>query len=451
MFILRREGDFRIRLTRILKEPGPHQVEMYLFVPHDLDLTEQTLPEQQFFHASLSHRFRLVGQPARDRATAKDPSASLLSPYYEVTFGTWFASYKASMDRLRVRLDDQEELASVLERAMRQTERFAQRLRTSHLDDEKKDRYFRHLDVYFSWYAEQWFLRAMTLPGWEALAAGTRQPVLDFLAEERTRRSANKYEPEYEGDPVKVWNRMRLYSKLIEYPVLLRPRVTELGTGTQKLVKAATTMLVMSLFTLLIFRTRESAHELTLALLLMIAFIYALRDILREDLIKAVTRRLRRGRPKWRISLLRPYTSKSMGRQRVWLDYKKLSELPELVRENRGKWYISEERQVVCYRVETTLDEEAMVDDQVQESLNLDCHALSEMINDTRDHLLVSDTFPPTPESIQQHTIEKHHFFNLLLVRRDAAGDQLAAQRWRLTLSGRGVVACDAKKMLAKR
>ncbi|MCH8542609.1 MAG: hypothetical protein LAT61_03455 [Alcanivorax sp.] len=450
MFTLRREGDYRIRLTRILKDAGPHRAELYLFVPHDLDLSGQTMPEQQFFHGSLHHRFRLVGQPSRDRASVKDPAVSLLSPYYEVTFGTWFASYQTSMERLRQQLGKPGGLAEDIDRALKLTQRFAQRLRESQLDEDKKDRYFRHLDVYFSWYAEQWFLQAMTSEGYSALAQEIRDEVLAFLTQEQDWRTSRKYQADYEGDPVKIWNRMRLYSKLIEYPVSLRPQMTELGTGTLKLVKATSTMLVMSFFTLLIFRARESAHELTLSLLLLIAFIYALRDVLRDDLIRTVTRRVRKGRPKWRVRLLKPYTSKAVGQQFIWLDYKKLAELPELIRENRGKWYISEERQVICYQSTLTLDSAAVAHDQIQENLSLDCHAMCEMINNTRDRLFSYESFPPDSEQIQTQTIDKHHYFNLLLIRRGSADGAPHAQRWRLTLSGQGVVACDAKKMHGK-
>ena len=454
MFAQRREGEFRIRLTRLLKQPGPHLVEMYLFVPHDLDLTNQALPEQQFFHTSLSHRFRLVGQPARDRASLKDPSVSLLSPYYEITFGTWFASYKTSMDRLRPRLEKPEELSESLERALKLTQRFAQRLRdTSSVDDDKKARYYRNLDVYFSWYLEQWFLWAMTLDSYAEYAetdAALHQEVLGLLVQEQDWRQSRKYHSEYEGDAVKIWNRMRLYSKLIDYPVLLRPRITELGTGTQKLVKAFSTMLVMMFFGALIFRARDSAHELTLSLLLLIAFIYALRDFLRDDLIRTATRRIRKGRPKWRNKLLMPYTSKPVGQQFAWLDYKRLSELPELIRENRGKWYISEERQVVCYRAVLNLDPAIVEQDQIQENLVLDCHALCEMINDASDRLYSYEQFPPQPGDVQVSTIEKHHYFNLLVFHRGPDEDESKAQRWRLTLSGHGVVACDAQKMSRK-
>src|SRR5690606_39697374 len=61
-------------------------------------------------------------------------------------------------------------------------------------------------------------------------------------------------------------------------------KITELGAGTRKLVKATSTLLIMSLFTYLLFNVR-AAQQLSLTLLLGIALIYAVRDLLRDDLI----------------------------------------------------------------------------------------------------------------------------------------------------------------------
>ena len=83
----------------------------------------------------------------------------------------------------------------------------------------------------------------------------------------------------------------------------------------------------------------------------MIALVYAVRDLLRDDMITAITRRLRKGKPRWKIRLLMPYTRKVLAQQRVWLDYRKLPDLPPLVREHSGKWATNEERQIICYRV----------------------------------------------------------------------------------------------------
>ena len=104
MFSLKRQGDFRLQLTRTLKTPGRHQLDLYLFTPHESTLSPRTLAEEQFFFSALSHRFGLLGLPAQDRASKLDTSYSLLSPHYEIMHGAWFYQYLASLDRLRQQL-----------------------------------------------------------------------------------------------------------------------------------------------------------------------------------------------------------------------------------------------------------------------------------------------------------------------------------------------------------
>jgi len=130
---------------------------------------------------------------------------------------------------------------------------------------------------------------------------------------------------------------MSLYDRLLEYPISLRPKVAELGSGTRKLVKAATTMFIMSILTYMLFNVRNASETLSITLLLVIALMYGVRDMVREDMINVITRRLRRGKPRWRIRLRMPYTRQQVARQLVWVDYRNLQELPQVVASAVGR------------------------------------------------------------------------------------------------------------------
>ena len=82
MFSLKRKGDFRLQLTRTLKQPGRHKIELYLFTPHESNLSAWTLSEEQFFFTTLTHSFGLLGMPSKDRISKADQSFVLLSPHY---------------------------------------------------------------------------------------------------------------------------------------------------------------------------------------------------------------------------------------------------------------------------------------------------------------------------------------------------------------------------------
>lgn len=446
MFSLKRKGDFRLQLTRTLKTPGHYDIQLYLFTPHETNFAAWTLTEQHFYFSSLLHRFGLLGTPAQERVSKEDSSFALLSPHYEITYGSWLFRYKASMDRLRQQLQSSGVAsAETITRALRLSETYAQRLRRTVPEKSGQQRYFRQMDIYFSWFVEQFLLECMTLQGYQELDSELRDTVNEFLLEEYRIRKEREYLADFHGKPTRVWNRMSLYHRLLEYPVLLRAKLTELGSGTHKLVKAATTTLIMGLFTYVLFNARSASH-LSVTLLLVIAVVYGLRDLLRDDLITMVTGWLRKGRPRWKSRLLMPYTNQLMAQQMVWLDYYKWNDLPPDVAEHSGKW-AGEERHIICYRTHLHLDKAALEQNEIQERMNLDCEQLCELIEPTRNRLfkLADETAPFS--DIEAHSIEKQHDYNLLLVFTEPGKQHSSAQRWRLRLGANGIVECVSKKV----
>lgn len=448
MFSLKRKGDYHLQLTRTLKKPGRYTVELYLFTPHEGVFSTWTMGEQKFFFRSLEHRLGLLGLPGKDRDSKTDSSFALLSPHYEIMYGSWLFQYRASMERLRQQVQGDELTGEPIKRALRLSQNFSQRLRNSNAAGSNQRRYFRLMDIYFSWHAEQFMLECTTLEGFDELDQELRDAVQQFLKQEYRHRWEREYLSDFHGTPTRVWNRMGLYHRLLEYPVLLRSKVTELGEGTRKLVKAISTMLVMSLFTYFLFNLRGGGQKLSLALLFSIALIYALRDLLRDDMIKGVTQWLRKGKPRWKIRLFMPYTNKLLALQRVWLDYRKLPELPKQVLERAGKWATNEERQIICYRSVLNLDKTALEQNQIQERISLNCEELCEMIQATRNQLFVRADEENPLSPAQAHPIEKQHDYNLLLVCTEPGQGESKAQRWRLRLGRSGIVQCKSKKVV---
>src|SRR5690625_6791705 len=93
-----------------------------------------------------------------------------------------------------------------------------------------------------------------------------------------------------------LFRSMSLYSRVLEYPVSPQSKIVELGSGTRRLVKAGSTMVVMSGLTYLLFNARNASQTLSISLLLGIALVYAIRDLLRDDMINIITRWLLHGK-----------------------------------------------------------------------------------------------------------------------------------------------------------
>lgn len=445
MFALKRKGDYRLQLTRTLKEPGRCRLELYLFTPHEGVFSAWPFSEKQFYFNSLEHRFSLQGLPDLDRVSKTDSSFTLLSPHYEILYGSWLFQYRASMDRLRQQFQSAE-FPATLKRALRVSQNFAQRLRKAPPEQSRQQRYFRLADIYFSWYAEQFLLESQTMEEFVDVDQELKESIQDFLQQEYRHRRERDYLGEYQGTPTRIWNRMSLYLRLLEYPVLLRPKVIELGAGTRKAVKAVSTILIMSLFTYVLFIVREDRQEWSLTFLLGIALIYALRDLLRDDMIDGITRLLRKGKPRWRVRLLQPYVNKLLALQTVWLDYRKQPDLSLAVREHSDKWASNEERQIICYGGDLHIGRAALEQSQIEERLTLDCKELCEMIPAGRDKVFVRENPDDPLCAVQAHTIEKQHDYNLLLVHTSPDTSYSVAQRWHLRLGSEGIIKCEAKK-----
>lgn len=445
MFVLKRKGNYRLRLARTLKHPGQYRVDVYLFTPYERKLSPWTLAEQQFFFSSMEHRFGLLGLPGKGHVSKTGSSFMLLSPHYEIMHGSWLFQYRTSMDRMRQKVLSEGLTADLLKRALRLVQNFAQRLRETTPEQSKQRRYFKWLDVYFSWHAEQFFLQCMSQPQFADLDAELRQGVYDFLQAEHERRRELKYTEDFRGTASRVWNRMGLYLRLLEYPVVLRSKVTELGGGTRKLVKAASTMFIMSLFTYFLFSARAGGQHLTFSLLLVIAFVYALRDVLRDDIVKGATRWLRKGRPRWKVGLLMPYSNKVLALQKVWLEYRKVSELSPSILPRLGKWAVNEERQVICYRSVLNVGKAALEQDQIQERLSLDCGPLCDMIQATHNKLYRQEDAEDVLSPIEACSVDKQQDYNFLVVCSDPKQNYTRAQRWRLRLGTHGIVLCESR------
>ncbi|MCK0107458.1 hypothetical protein [Marinobacter sp. S0848L] len=446
MFLLKRKGNHRLQLTRTVSEPGRYQVDLYLFTPHEDSLTAWTLSEQQFLFTSIEHRFSLLGLPEQDRIGKSNQAFALLSPHYEITFGSWLFQYRASMERLRQQIDSSGLSVDLIKRALRLSRNFAQRLRNSSPAKSSQQRYYRLADIYYSWHTEQFLLECLAMEGFDELGEEIRESVIEFLEREYQHRQEHEYKSSFKGNATRVWNRMGLYHRLLEYPVLLRPKVIELGDGTRKMVKAVSTTLIMAVFTYILFNTRTISEQLSLSLLFGIALIYAVRDLLRDDMITAITRWLRKGKPRWKIRLLTPYTNKPFAGKRVWLDYRKRADLPKQVKESSGKWVTNEAQQIVCYRSVTYFDHSALEKSHLQERLSLDCEALCEMIQPTTNKLYAWSDKDDFSSEIKAHPIEKQHDYDLLLVYSQTGQEHQSAQRWSLRLSSNGIVECEQKK-----
>ncbi|OOG22686.1 hypothetical protein B1C78_14640 [Thioalkalivibrio denitrificans] len=301
------------------------------------------------------------------------------------------------------------------------------------------------MDIYFSWYSEQFFLECASKAKYSDVGQLDSERVRAYLDAERQYRERKGYLADLRGSPTQVWNRMAMYHKLLQYPVVMKTRTTELWRTTHRTVKALYTMVIMTLFTVLLFHTFRAAHRLTITLLLMIALVHALRDYLHDEMVNRITGWVRKGRPLARTRILKPLTGEEMGAQLVWFDYSPPARLPDNVKRNAGRGQTGEEMQAVLYRTRLTLESKALGQDQIQEVLGLDLEPLCELIEGGQNRLFAQTNDEEVQNGVLVHEIERQHSYTLLVVC-TVPGDPVArAQRWSVTLSVRGIAQCEAR------
>lgn len=444
MFTLRRKGKYGLRLERTLNKAGEYGIAFYLFTPHDRASLERAVGGTKSLPVHWHHGFRLLGLPAEDKASLEDASISLLSPYYEMLCGTWLSRYQASMEQLRLRFEDSDSPEEIVRRARKLSENLARRLRQSPPENKAQQSYFRRMDIFFSWYSEQFFLECLSKAKHADIGHRERDCVRTYLDTERRYRKRQGYLNEFQGSPTRIWNRMAMYQRLLQYPVVMKLRTTELWRTAHRTVKALYTMVIMTLFTVLIFHTFRAAHRLTVTLLLMIALIHALRDYLHDDMVNRITGWVRRDRPLTRTRILKPLTGEVMGTQLAWFDYSLPMRLPSDVKRNAGRGQTGDEMQAILYRTRLTLAPEALGQDHIREVLDLDLESLCELIDGGQDRLFAQAHDEDARDDILVHEIERQHVYTLLVVCTAPDDPVGRAQKWRIVLSVRGVVQCEA-------
>lgn len=137
---------------------------------------------------------------------------------------------------------------------------------------------------------------------------------------------------------------MRLLRRLIEYPIVLKKKNRSMGKNVMRAVKGIATGIVMIFVTTIAILMRDQLGEITASFIIIMSFIYALREIFKDDLRDILWRWIRKGKPKWRGRYYDPSTNKMVGHKIEWMDYTSYSKLPDRVQKFENVALLSEKK-----------------------------------------------------------------------------------------------------------
>lgn len=444
MIQLERKDEQTIKLIRELGEAPEHRLDLYLFIPGELNIDSQIVPEQELYlqglvvqrtYSSKAQLAPLVQSRLISRTAGQgerpDPKYRLsLSLYAYQYVNALEGAVQQLLTRDNVSRDEIGELLELSSTILR-------RLRRHEPKDDNLRRYLINIDNYLSWQTEQQLLMlAARLP-----FADDQQDLRDVLVKVARReykyRSDNEYNASrIENDPTRMSNKMRLLRRLIEYPVTFKRRSLELGTGEQRWLKAVVAAVAMTLVSFLLFESRLMLGDITVMFLIVAAFLYGTREFFRDDIRQKIWLWLRKGRPKWKHTYIDVNSDQPIGRAFEWIDYTTYNKLPDEIKAARKSSTPQRGESIIHYRNESRMLPARFLSGyaETRESLVLDLDLIMRVMNPSSFSVYRLDG-----QEVVEDQVEKRYVLNLIA--RDVEGDgRVIIQRWRIIMNHNRII-----------
>src|SRR5690554_1726528 len=450
-------------------------MDIFLFVPGELGLNKQMISEDEFYHNAIQvkrtyysskHHLPLVHSRLASRGLLSSEqyrlSLSLYAYQYVVALEQTTQSLRDTARKETKRLSkDREEtpkaneasavsagketaddtieagLEERLEELCELAQSILRRLRRNRPEDPGLYKYYANIDNYSSWITEQSMLALVAhLPRGRHYAAIRERLLLICRAESEYREQAEYNSQRVTYDPTRMSNKMRLLRRLIEYPVTLKQKTLELGSGEQKAVKAFATGLLMVFVSLGLLQLRNILGNITALFVLSMALIYALREVFRDELRNTLWRLLRKGRPKWRRQYFDVNSNALVGRQLEWFDYKRFNKLDEQIQQARERNVAQREEVVLHYRSSSRMSPTRFLSgyDKTRETLTFNLAQLTRLMDKESHHV-----YRLKDDQVSRESVEKRYLLNLV-IRDEPPHSEPSVQRWKIVMSRSRIV-----------
>jgi len=447
MFSQKNKSEYVLEFIRALPRSKKTVTSLYLFPPGEAEHLPELLDRAEWNARPVDFRYRVLGIP-EDKKQHIEQSVSLLSPHYETLRSTWLASFLRSLEKVQYQIQQAGLVEQHVSRLILLLKGFAKRIRTNVSSEPRQSRYQRQLDVYFSWLAEQSLLTLIKHEYWTELPEAIRAELMDYLHEEMEYRKTQGYVKELDSRSARVFYRMQLYRRFLDRYILLKPDVIELGNLARRTIKAFITTLIMSAFTVFIFYYRDSGYSLSIGLILTVALVYALRDLLRDDLVRVLTDRIRKDKALWKLRYRKSKKTPLLFQQFLWRSVISFDQLPERVKKNSGKWFFSAGKNIFFLRSEIDSEGYLNLEETIEESIEIDFKPFADLLSSVKTPIYYYDINDDEAQ-VGTHLIEQRHYYNLVLVTEDLQAEEpVKVQRWKLTLTAEGIVNCIAGRVI---
>ncbi|CAM3069402.1 hypothetical protein QTO01_15405 [Vibrio mytili] len=445
MVTVDKQDSITLKISHSLAESKSVDLDIYFFVPGELGLNSDILTESEFYYTYItqqrSYYSTEIMLPLVHSRLAK--RGHLSNQQYRVSLSLFAYQYVIALDKAVAslnKLDPSSVTEDEIDEVIKLTLAILKRLRRSIPYEENLKRYYVNIDNYLSWYTEQKFLSLIAhLPrGGDYSTIKSR--LITLCEKEQAHRKLNKYNSSKVVDNViRLSNKMRLLRRLIEHPIVLREQTISMGNNIKRAIKGIATGLVMVVVTSTVILARDYLGEISASFIIALSFIYALREIFKDDLRDAMWRWIRKGKPKWRKKYIDPTTKKVVGRKLEWLDYRTLSKLPDKIKSIRKKRIVQREETILHYHEKTEMATSLFLSgyEQTRESLYVNLRPIFRLMDKSSNRV-----YHLHEGQVSKESIEKHHLVNVI-VKEDNHKDEPVYYRWKVVMNRSKIVSIE--------
>lgn len=417
-------------------------MDVYLFIPGELGLTPEVLSESAFFYSSITQKRAYYSDktllPLVHSRLAK--RGRLSTTQYRVSLSLFAYQYVIALDKAVSSLnktDSDDVTADEVDEVIELALDILKKLRRSIPYEENLKRYYANIDNYLSWYTEQKFLSLVSHMPRGSEYSTIKERLLTLCDKETAHRKLNRYNSaKVREDVTRLSNKMRLLRRLIEHPIVLKEKTTSMGKNVKRAVKGIATGLVMVVVTTTVILARDFLGEITASFIVSMSFIYALREIFKDDLRDILWRWLRKGRPKWKRRYFDPTTNKSVGHKLEWLDYANFSKLADRIQSIRKKRVVQREEQVLHYRSHTEMSTSTFMSgyEETRETLSISLRALTRLMDKGSNNV-----YRLKEGQVSRESVEKRHLLNLI-IKENNHDTEPTYYRWKIVMNRSKIV-----------
>jgi len=434
-----------VRISHVNQEGCDQQLDLYIFVPGELGLNANIMDIETFFYQAIhskrtyySQHYHLPLVHSRLASRSKLPSEQ-----YRLSLSLYGYQYVQALEEAIQDLLEKQQAQSasieMIEEVIELSLQILKRLRRNPPTDADQLKYYHNIDNYLSWFSEQSWLDLLSnlSNDDEHHYLKVKAQLLAISKNEAKHRLTHHYNSsKTRQDPTRMSNKMRLLRRLLEYPVTLSESSTKLGRHTQKVVTGASAGIVMIFVTILLTLARDFWTDITFSFITALSFIYALREVFKDDLKKHLLRLLRKGRAKWRKQFFDPSIKKLIGQQRVWIEYLSYDSLSAGIKQVRKHKVSQREESILHYKSSTLMSPTKFLSgyEQTRELIDLDLGILTGLMEKGAQRI-----YQVQDNKVSRELVEKRHLINLITKESDG-NDRVHIQRWKVVMSHSKIV-----------